>query len=76
MAVDEHEHDDDSPDTDDSSDDEASLEPVDLRSDYHQLKDAIAKLVEEYEIPKELAPDSESKNFSNRTSVRSRGGRG
>ncbi|KAF2731709.1 hypothetical protein EJ04DRAFT_363160 [Polyplosphaeria fusca] len=74
---DEYDHSDDSPDSDssDGSDDEGQSN-VDLRSDYHQLKDAIAKLVEEYEIPKELAPDSESKNFSNRTSaVRSRGGR-
>ncbi|KAF2113672.1 hypothetical protein BDV96DRAFT_647924 [Lophiotrema nucula] len=71
-ADDEHEHDDDSPDSDDSSDDEGPV--FDLASDYHQLKEAIGKLVEEYEIPKELAPDSESKNFSNRTSTHRRGG--
>ncbi|KAF2269474.1 hypothetical protein CC78DRAFT_564740 [Lojkania enalia] len=74
-ADDEHEHDDDSPDSD-SSDDEGPSERIDLESDYHQLKEAIAKLVEEYEIPKELAPDSESKSFSNRTSTHRRDARG
>lgn len=71
---DEEEHDDDSPDSD-SSDDEGTGDRIDLENDYHQLKEAIAKLVEEYEIPKELAPDSESKNFSNRMTTR-KGGRG
>jgi hypothetical protein len=71
---DDDEHDEDSPDTD-SSDDEGAGESLDLQSDYHQLKEAIAKLVEEYEIPKELAPESESKSFSNRTSTLGRGAR-
>jgi hypothetical protein len=71
---DEDEHDEDSPDSD-SSDDEGAGDRIDLENDYHQLKEAIAKLVEEYEIPKELAPDSESKNFSNRMTTR-KGGRG
>jgi hypothetical protein len=71
---DEDEHDEDSPDSD-SSDDEGTGDRIDLENDYHQLKEAIAKLVEEYEIPKELAPDSESKNFSNRMTTR-KGGRG
>lgn len=66
---DEDEHDEDSPDSD-SSDDEGPGDRFDLGNDYHQLKEAIAKLVEEYEIPKELAPDSESKNFSNRMTTR------
>ncbi len=66
---DEDEHDDDSPDSD-SSDDEGAGDRFDLGNDYHQLKEAIAKLVEEYEIPKELAPDSESKSFSNRMTTR------
>ncbi len=70
---DEDEHDEDSHDTD-SSDDEGSG-GIDLENDYHQLKEAIGKLVEEYEIPKELAPDSESKSFSNRMTTR-KGGRG
>ncbi|KAH4121931.1 hypothetical protein HBI81_152990 [Parastagonospora nodorum] len=71
---DEEEHDEDSPDSD-SSDDEGTGDRIDLENDYHQLKEAIVKLVEEYEIPKELAPDSESKNFSNRMTTR-KGGRG
>ncbi|KNG51826.1 hypothetical protein TW65_01018 [Stemphylium lycopersici] len=66
---DEEEHDEDSPDSD-SSDDEGTADRFDLGHDYHQLKEAIAKLVEDYEIPKELAPDSESKNFSNRMTTR------
>ncbi|KAF2703436.1 hypothetical protein K504DRAFT_538867 [Pleomassaria siparia CBS 279.74] len=75
---DEDEHDDDSPESDSSDDDEGPSDRLDLENDYHQLKEAIAKLVEEWEIPKELAPESESKNFSNRTSTHrksSRGGR-
>ncbi|KAJ4293628.1 hypothetical protein N0V90_008912 [Kalmusia sp. IMI 367209] len=72
---DEDEHDEDSPESD-SSDDEGPPERIDLENDYHQLKEAIAKLVEEYEIPKELTPDSESKTFSNRTSTHRRGARG
>ena len=71
---DDNEHDEDSPDSD-SSDDEGPADRIDLENDYHQLKEAIAKLVEEYEIPKELAPDSESKSFSNRMTTR-KGGRG
>jgi hypothetical protein len=66
---DEDEHDEDSPESD-SSDDEGAGDRFDLGHDYHQLKEAIAKLVEEWEIPKELAPDSESKNFSNRMTTR------
>ncbi|ORX96227.1 hypothetical protein BCR34DRAFT_184775 [Clohesyomyces aquaticus] len=74
-ADDEDEHDDDSPDSD-SSDDEGGSDRLDLESDYHQLKDAIAKLVQEYEIPKELAPESETRSFSNRTSTHRRDSRG
>lgn len=72
---DEDEHDEDSPESD-SSDDEGPPERIDLENDYHQLKEAITKLVVEYEIPKELTPDSESKTFSNRTSTHRRGARG
>jgi hypothetical protein len=71
---DEDEHDEDSPDSD-SSDDEGAGDRIDLDNDYHQLKEAIAKMVVEWEIPKELAPDSESKSFSNRMTTR-KGGRG
>ena len=73
---DEDEHDDDSPESDSSDDDDGASERLDLESDYHHLKEAISKLVEEYEIPKELAPESESKSFSNRTSTHRRDTRG
>lgn len=72
-ADDDSEHDEDSPDSD--SEDEGFNDKIDLENDYHQLKDAIAKLVEEYEIPKELAPESETRGFSNRTSTHRRGSR-
>ncbi|KAI9690671.1 MAG: hypothetical protein M1820_009905 [Bogoriella megaspora] len=63
---DEDDFEDESPDTE--SEDEGYSEKLDLETDYHQLKEAIIKLVEDYEIPKELAPEMESKSFSNRTS--------
>ncbi|KAF2140291.1 uncharacterized protein K452DRAFT_359929 [Aplosporella prunicola CBS 121167] len=61
--------------TESDSEDEGFGEGMDLENDYHQLKEAIIKLVEEYEIPKELAPESESKGFSNRTSTHRRDSR-
>ncbi|KAI9828358.1 MAG: hypothetical protein M1832_002786 [Thelocarpon impressellum] len=64
---DDEDEDDDSPDSD--SEDEITVDRSDLERDYHQLKAAITKLVEEYEIPKELAPESEFKGFSNRASA-------
>ena len=47
------------------SDDEGSTIRPDLDKDYHQLRDSILKLVEDYEIPKSLDSKSESKTFSN-----------
>ncbi|KAI9722916.1 MAG: hypothetical protein M1812_001364 [Candelaria pacifica] len=67
----EDEDDEDSPDTDSEDDDAADKN--DLERDYHQVKDAIYKLVEEYEIPKELVPESESKEFTYRTSMARKG---
>ncbi|KAH0559914.1 hypothetical protein GP486_003570 [Trichoglossum hirsutum] len=64
---DEEDEDEDSLESD--SEDEGHDDKSDLGRDYHQLKESIIKLVEEYEIPKELAPESESKEFSNRTST-------
>ncbi|KAH0545302.1 hypothetical protein FGG08_000601 [Glutinoglossum americanum] len=64
---DEDDDDEDSPESD--SEDEGHDDKSDLGREYHQLKESIVKLVEEYEIPKELAPESESKEFSNRTST-------
>ncbi|KIW07356.1 uncharacterized protein PV09_02202 [Verruconis gallopava] len=59
---------DDSPDSE--SDEEAPGLGMDLESDYHQLKDSICKLLQEYELPKSLAPESESRFFSNRSGQR------
>ncbi|KAK7517030.1 uncharacterized protein IWZ02DRAFT_456993 [Phyllosticta citriasiana] len=58
--------------TEEESDDEGFGDSVELETDYHQLKEAIIKLLEEYEIPKELAPESESKHFSNRAMAHQR----
>jgi hypothetical protein len=54
-----------------SSDDEddAPVSGPDLGKDYHQLRDSILKLVEDYEIPQSLDSKTESKTFSNRTST-------
>ncbi|KAI9760502.1 MAG: hypothetical protein M4579_001587 [Chaenotheca gracillima] len=54
----------DSPDTE--SEEEGTPEKSEIEKDYHHLKESIIKLVEQYEIPKELSPESESKSFSNR----------
>ncbi|KAF2402959.1 hypothetical protein EJ06DRAFT_554510 [Trichodelitschia bisporula] len=72
-AEDEDEQEEDSPDTD--SDEDGQGSQMDLASDYHQVKESIVKLLQEYELPKNLAPENESKQFSNRTSThRGRGG--
>lgn len=52
----------------DSEDDLPGSRP-DLDKDYHQLRDSILKLVEDYEIPQSLESKAESKIFSNRTST-------
>lgn len=52
--------------TSSDSDNEAPGSQPDLNKDYHQLRDSILKLVEEYEIPQSKA---EPKTFSNRTSA-------
>ena len=64
---DDDDEEDDSPDSD--SEDEGPSDKIDLSREYNLLKEATIKLVEEYEIPKELAPESESKEFSNRAST-------
>ncbi|KAJ9639977.1 hypothetical protein H2199_006210 [Coniosporium tulheliwenetii] len=69
-ADDEDDTEEESPDSD--SEDEGTGKTMDLESDYHQLKQAVTKLVQEYEIPKEFAPESELKTFSNRTSTHRR----
>ncbi|KAK6354614.1 hypothetical protein TWF696_003755 [Orbilia brochopaga] len=65
----EDENDDDSDSSSDSdSDDDA---PGEVSRDYNQVKHAIMKLIEEYEVPEELIEEDEnqSKKFSNRTSA-------
>ena len=54
-----------------SSDDEGENHGVrpDLDKDYHQLRDSILKLVEDYEIPQTLDPRNESNIFSNRATA-------
>ncbi|KAL3423148.1 hypothetical protein PVAG01_04895 [Phlyctema vagabunda] len=54
--------------SDSESEDEVHGSRPDLDKDYHQLRDSILKLVEDYEIPQTLDSKSESKTFSNRTS--------
>lgn len=64
---DENEDDERSPssDTDEEDAEEGSL---DLDKDYHQLRDSILKLVEDFEIPQEKpASGKNTKTFSNRT---------
>jgi hypothetical protein len=51
-----------------TDDDDPVLRP-DLDKDYHQLRDSILKLVEDYEIPQSLGSNGDSKTFSNRTST-------
>lgn len=51
------------------SDDEDPTARPDLDKEYHQLRDSILKLVEDYEIPKSFDSKNESKTFSNKTSV-------
>lgn len=53
-----------SSDTDENSEDDGAQ----LDKDYLQLRDAILKLVEDYEIPQSLEPESESAHLSNRAS--------
>lgn len=58
--------DEDSPESDDSED-EGPVERLDLENDYHQIKEAIAKLVKEYEIPSDLVAMSDAKGASMKT---------
>jgi len=51
------------------SDEDDPVSRPDLDKDYHQLRDSILKLVEDYEIPHSLDTRNESKTFSNRTST-------
>ncbi|KAJ3951888.1 hypothetical protein N0V92_011689 [Colletotrichum tropicale] len=51
--------------TSDTDDDEIDDKP-ELDKDYHQLRDSILKLVEDYEIPQSIEPQGGRAQFSNR----------
>ncbi|TEA19212.1 hypothetical protein C8034_v010295 [Colletotrichum sidae] len=51
--------------TSDTDDDEIDEKP-ELDKDYHQLRDSILKLVEDYEIPQSIEPEGSRAQFSNR----------
>ncbi|KAF3920077.1 hypothetical protein AA313_de0200547 [Arthrobotrys entomopaga] len=64
--------DEDEDDSDSSSDNDSDDDsPGEVSRDYNQVKQAIMKLIEEYEVPEELIEEDEnqSKKFSNRTSA-------
>lgn len=48
------------------SDDDGSENGPELDKDYHQLRDSILKLVEDFEIPQSVEPESYRTQFSNR----------
>jgi hypothetical protein len=62
----EEENEDESPESE-NSDDEGADQGMDLANGYHQLKESIIQLLREYALPTVIAPESESKGFSNRT---------
>ncbi|KKY24882.1 hypothetical protein UCDDS831_g02222 [Diplodia seriata] len=51
--------------TESESEDEGHGDRMELENDYHSIKMAIVKLVEEYEIPKELTPETHGRSNSN-----------
>ncbi|KAM7202594.1 hypothetical protein V8F20_004383 [Naviculisporaceae sp. PSN 640] len=56
--------------TSDTEDESSEEERPELDKDYHQLRDSILKLVQEYEIPQTLEDDGATKQtFSNRAST-------
>ncbi|KXX76647.1 hypothetical protein MMYC01_207278 [Madurella mycetomatis] len=58
-----------SSDTSDTEGESSADEQPELNKDYHQLRDSILKLVQEYEIPQSLESDSaKQQTFSNRAS--------
>lgn len=52
----------------DTEDEESGPERPELDRDYHQLRDSILKLVQEYEIPQSVDSDGSKQTFSNRAS--------
>ncbi|KAI6717273.1 hypothetical protein JHW43_000176 [Diplocarpon mali] len=55
--------------TSSDTDDENVGSRPDLDTGYHQLRNSVLKLVEDYEIPQSLNSKAESETFSNRTSA-------
>lgn len=49
-----------------SDDEDGQVQRIDLESDYHMLKESIVKLLQEYEVPWNLGPDSELRTFNSR----------
>jgi hypothetical protein len=67
---DETENDENSSDTSDTEGEDTDDGRPDLDKDYHQLRDSILKLVQEYEIPQSLESDgTKQQTFSNRAST-------
>ncbi|PHH88089.1 hypothetical protein CDD83_7980 [Cordyceps sp. RAO-2017] len=62
------EHDDEENSSSVDTDDEGDAQGPDLDKDYHQLRDSILRLVEDYEIPRNLEPEGERAQLSNRAS--------
>jgi hypothetical protein len=52
-----------------NSDDDGADQGMDLSNGYHQLKESIIRLLREYALPTVIAPESESRGFSNRTAT-------
>ncbi|TRX91875.1 hypothetical protein FHL15_007194 [Xylaria flabelliformis] len=60
--------DEDDEDSSGASEDEEPEEKSELSKDYHQLRDSILRLVEDFEIPRSLEGDNAPTTFSNRAS--------
>ncbi|KAI0546166.1 hypothetical protein F4679DRAFT_422079 [Xylaria curta] len=60
--------DEDDEDSSAASEDEEPEEKSELSKDYHQLRDSILRLVEDFEIPRSLEGDNAPTTFSNRAS--------
>ncbi|KAL2017357.1 hypothetical protein VTK56DRAFT_2280 [Thermocarpiscus australiensis] len=65
---DEIEDEENSSNTSDTEGEDTGDERPELDKDYHQLRDSILKLVQEYEIPQNLESDGTKQTFSNRAS--------
>lgn len=50
------------------TDEDEDADGAELDKEYHQLRDSILKLMEDYEIPHNLEPESEKTHLSNRAS--------